>query len=142
MVAELARPTATPPTPTVTALPNTSVNDAFSVRKEDPREPYYQPKFWWPPLLFIALSTTILVIVMTITCRVHHLPYPYNDKYGKEIQAIIEKHRERSKKVREKYNKTGIQSNSQKSHVSCLRWKISVFKFLKGSFLFLQNNRI
>ena len=118
MVAELSRPELTPPTPTVTALPNDPIYSTTLARKEDPREPFYQPVFWWPPLLFTSLSTTIFVIVMTISCRVHHLPYPYNDKYGKEIQAIIEKHRERSKKVREKYNKLGILESFRESITS------------------------
>ena len=112
MVAELSRPELTPQPPTVKPTVTSIQNDPIynSTRKEDPRDPIYQPVIWWPPLLFTALCMTIFATVMTITCRVHHLPYPYNDEYGKEIQAIIEKHRERSKKVREKYNKLRISS--------------------------------
>ena len=40
---------------------------------------------------------------MTVSCRAHHLPYPYNDKYGKQIQAKIEQHRATSKIVKQKY---------------------------------------
>ena len=40
---------------------------------------------------------------MTVSCRAHHLAYPYNEKYGNEIQAKIEAHRAESKIVKQKY---------------------------------------
>ena len=85
-------------------------------------KPQYEPKITWPPILFTTLSMVAFVLTLLVSwwalnfkvwnyvvmhqfSRLHHFPYPYNEKNTKKIQSIIEEYRKKNKTVRDNYNK-------------------------------------